>query len=73
MTKRYSNQRQLSRSALDGAVYPSAHIGYAVMDMLDELFEKANGFDAQSIGIGGRWDALTDSFLLSAKMDTGTP
>lgn len=64
---RYAIQRIIPRVVLEDAYDPSEVIGHAVQDMLDDLIPVA-GFDIQTLGIGGRWDALIDSFLVSAKV-----
>lgn len=67
-------QQQIPRLELEQAIYPADLIGYRIIDMLNEIIaeqEVANTFDVETLGIGGRWDALTNAFLLSANVGVG--
>lgn len=72
MTVRYANQQVIPRIALEQAIYPADLLGHTVTDMLNEIIaeqEVVATFDVETLGISGRWDALTNAFLLSAKVN----
>lgn len=64
--RRFRGERRVSRGQLTTAHFPSAQLGYVVMDLLDEMFEKAK-LEPESLTFVGKWDR--DAFLIRAQMD----
>lgn len=65
---KFAIQRMVPRVVLEHGYYPAQIIASEVREMLLELVPTDRGFDIQTLGINGRWDALSNSFLLSAKV-----
>lgn len=56
----------LTRTQLERAAYPSYLVSNAVAELVEQILP--GEFDASTLAVSGRWDALTDTFLLNARV-----
>lgn len=59
----------ISRQRLDRTFDAASLINNEINDLVDELLPVGE-FRAHTLTVSGRWDALTDSFLLSGRVFT---